>query len=363
MNIFTYFETKFAATVVQLGEAGLIKKDMDISRVVFELPRDPEHGDLATNAAMVLAKPSAMKPRDLATLFSEELKKIDGVDSVEIAGPGFINLRINPLLWAQEVSEILKAGKDYGRSNAGQGASVNIEYVSANPTGPLHAAHARGAVIGDALSGLMEFSGWKVTKEYYVNDAGGQVDILARSAYLRYCEALGHDIEIEAGLYPGEYLKEIGIKLAGQHGDKFHERPEQEWLSTFRIFAVSEILAGIKHDLKVLGIQMDRFSSERELVENGAVQKAVDKLKAKGHVYMGVLEPPKGKEPDDWEPREQLLFRASDFGDDTDRPLQKSDGTWTYFASDVSYHFDKLERTKGQLIDIFGVDHGGYVKG
>ena len=295
MNVFTYFETQFAAIVAQLGEAGHIKKDMDISRVVFELPRDPEHGDLATNAAMVMAKPSAMKPRDLATLFSEELKKIDGVDTVEVAGPGFINLRINPLLWAQEIIDILAAGIDYGRSNAGQGASVNIEYVSANPTGPLHAAHARGAVIGDALAGLMAFSGWQVTKEYYVNDAGGQVDILARSAYLRYCESLGDDIEIEAGLYPGEYLKEVGVKLAAEHGNKFHKRPEQEWLSTFRTFAVSEILSGIKQDLRVLGIQMDRFSSERELVENGAVQKAVDKLKADGHVYMGVLEPPKGK--------------------------------------------------------------------
>ncbi|MDB2389926.1 arginine--tRNA ligase [Alphaproteobacteria bacterium] len=362
MNIFTYFETQFAAIITQLGEAGHIKKELDISRVVFELPRDPEHGDLACNAAMVLAKQAGMKPRDLASLFSDELKKINGVDAVEIAGPGFLNLRITPLLWAQEVDDILKAGYDYGRSNAGQGANVNIEYVSANPTGPLHAAHARGAVIGDALAGLMEFSGWQVTKEYYVNDAGGQVDILARSAYLRYCESLGDDIEIEAGLYPGEYLKDVGVKLAAHHGDKFHNRPEEEWLSIFRIFAVSEILAGIKQDLEALGIQMDRFASERELVENGAVQKAVDKLKADGHVYMGVLDPPKGKEPEDWEPREQLLFRASDFGDDTDRPLQKSDGSWTYFASDVSYHYDKLERTKGQLIDIFGVDHGGYVK-
>ena len=362
MNIFTYFETQFAAAITQLGAAGHIKKDIDISRVVFELPRDPEHGDLATNAAMVLAKPASMKPRDLADLLSEELKKVDGVDDVEIAGPGFINLHIDPLLWAREINDILKAGHDYGRNNAGQGANVNIEYVSANPTGPLNAAHARGAVIGDALAGLMAFSGWNVTKEYYVNDAGGQVDILARSAYLRYCEALGDEIEIEAGLYPGEYLKEVGAKLAAQYGVKYHKRPEKEWLSTFRLFAVSEILDGIKEDLESLGIHMDRFSSERELVENGSVQKAVDKLKADGHVYMGVLEPPKGKEPDDWEPREQLLFRSSDFGDDIDRPLQKSDGSWTYFASDVSYHFDKLERTKGQLIDILGVDHGGYVK-
>ena len=362
MNIFTYFETQFAALITQLGASGHITKELDISRVVFELPRDPDHGDLATNAAMVLAKPAAMKPRDLAVLLSDELKKIDGVDAVEIAGPGFINLRINPMLWAREISDILTAGFDYGRNNAGQGTNVNIEYVSANPTGPLHAAHARGAVIGDALAGLMAFSGWQVTKEYYVNDAGGQVDILARSVYLRYCEALGDTIEIEAGLYPGAYLKDVGAKLAAKYGDKFHKRPEAEWLSTFRLFAVSEIMEGIKDDLQALGIQMDRFASERELVENGAVQKAIDKLKADGHVYTGVLQPPKGKEPEDWEPREQLLFRSTEFGDDTDRPLQKSDGSWTYFASDVSYHFDKLERTKGPLIDILGVDHGGYVK-
>ncbi|WP_438997471.1 arginine--tRNA ligase domain-containing protein, partial [Candidatus Puniceispirillum sp.] len=362
MNIFTYFETQFAALISQLGASGHITKELDISRVVFELPRDLDHGDLATNAAMVLAKPAAMKPRDLAVILTEELKKIDGVDTVEIAGPGFINLRIKPLLWAREISDILTAGFDYGRSNAGQGANVNIEYVSANPTGPLHAAHARGAVIGDALAGLMAFSGWQVTKEYYVNDAGGQVDILARSVYLRYCEALGDTIEIEAGLYPGAYLKDVGTKLATKYGDKFHKRPETEWLSTFRLFSVSEIMEGIKDDLQSLGIQMDRFASERELVENGAVQKAIDKLKADGHVYTGVLQPPKGKEPEDWEPREQLLFRSSEFGDDTDRPLQKSDGSWTYFASDVSYHFDKLERTKGPLIDILGVDHGGYVK-
>lgn len=362
MNIFTYFESQFAALITQLGASGHITKELDISRVVFELPRDPDHGDLATNAAMVLAKPAAMKPRDLAVLLSDELKKIDGVDAVEIAGPGFINLRINPMLWAREISDILTAGFDYGRNNAGQGANVNIEYVSANPTGPLHAAHARGAVIGDALAGLMAFSGWQVTKEYYVNDAGGQVDILAQSVYLRYCEALGDTIEIEAGLYPGAYLKDVGAKLAAKYGDKFHKRPEAEWLSTFRLFAVSEIMEGIKDDLQALGIQMDRFASERELVENGAVQKAIDKLKADGHVYTGVLQPPKGKEPEDWEPREQLLFRSTEFGDDTDRPLQKSDGSWTYFASDVSYHFDKLERTKGPLIDILGVDHGGYVK-
>lgn len=367
MNIFTYFETQFAALITQLAASGhitnkLVTKELDISRVVFELPRDPNHGDLATNAAMVLAKSVAMKPHELAVLLSEEFKKIDGVEAVEIAGPGFINLRINPLLWAREISDILTAGFDYGRNNAGQGANVNIEYVSANPTGPLHAAHARGAVIGDALAGLMAFSGWQVTKEYYVNDAGGQVDILARSVYLRYCEALGDSIDIEAGLYPGTYLKDVGAKLAVKYGDKFHKRPEAEWLSTFRLFSVSEIMKGIKDDLQALGIQMDRFSSERELVESGAVQKAVDKLKADGHVYMGVLQPPKGKEPEDWEPREQLLFRSTEFGDDIDRPLQKSNGSWTYFASDVSYHFDKLERTKGSLIDILGVDHGGYLK-
>jgi arginyl-tRNA synthetase len=235
--------------------------------------------------------------------------------------------------------------------------------VSANPTGPLHAAHARGAVLGDAMAGLLDFSGWKVTREYYINDAGAQVDVLARSAYLRYCEAQGRDIgEIPAGLYPGAYLVEVGAALTAEFGDRFLDRDEAEWLAPIRSFTIDAIMAGIREDLQALGIDMDRFSSERALVDSGAVETAFNRLEAAGHVYRGILEPPKGKEPEDWEPREQLLFRASAFGDDTDRPLQKSDGSWTYFASDVAYHMDKLDRTGGPLINIFGVDHGGYVK-
>ena len=312
---------------------------------------------------MILSKPAQKSPRDLAAILVAEFAKIDGVVGVDIAGPGFINLRVTPILWAQQITDIFDSGLNYGRSMIGSGARVNVEFVSANPTGPLHAAHARGAVIGDALAGLMEFCGWDVTREYYINDAGGQVDVLARSTYLRYCEALGRDIgHIPEGLYPGEYLKDVGAALAQQIGERYLDKAEAEWLDDVRDFAIDRIMQVIKQDLVSLGIHMDVFSSERANVQSGAVQRAIDQLQAGGHLYTGVLAPPKGKEPEDWEPREQLLFRASDFGDDTDRPLQKSDGSWTYFAADVAYHLNKLERTKGQLINIFGADHGGYVK-
>ncbi|HBD51347.1 MAG TPA: arginine--tRNA ligase [Alphaproteobacteria bacterium] len=342
---------------------GELPSALDTGRVVFELPRDASHGDLACNAAMVLAKPAGMKPRDLATIFARHLQAIDGVTDIEIAGPGFINIRVAPQLWADELTAIIAAGDSYGRNDIGKGRSVNVEYVSANPTGPLHAAHARGAVLGDVMAELLAFSGWNVTREYYTNDAGSQVDVLARSAYLRYCEALGDDIgDIPPGLYPGTYLADVGVALAEEVGHLYRGKDESEWLAPVRDFAIHSIMAGIAGDLKALGIKMDRFSSERALVETGAVQAAVDRLLAQNDVYRGILEPPKGKEPEDWEPREQLLFRASEFGDDTDRPLQKSDGTWTYFASDVAYHMDKLDRTKGPLINIFGADHSGYVK-
>jgi len=363
MNIFQYFESEFASILAELVGQGLLPEHLDANRVVFELPRDATHGDLATNAAMILAKPAQKSPRDLAAVFASAFAKIDGVTAVDIAGPGFINLRVSPILWARQIDDIIKAGNQYGRSQIGAGAHVNVEFVSANPTGPLHAAHARGAVIGDALAGLMAFCGWEVTREYYINDAGGQVDVLARSAYLRYREALGQDIgDIPSGLYPGDYLKDVGNALAKQVGDRYLDRPEAEWLDDLRQFAIQSIMDVIKQDLIALGIHMDVFSSERSLVESGAVQHAIDQLQAAGHLYTGVLAPPKGKEPEDWEPREQLLFKASEFGDDTDRPLQKSDGSWTYFAADVAYHLNKLERTKGQLINIFGADHGGYVK-
>jgi arginyl-tRNA synthetase len=363
MNIFTLFEAEFETIVASLQMTGSLPSDIDTSRVVFELPRDVSHGDLACNAAMVLAKQAGMKPRDLAEMLTPPLAGIDGVTGVEIAGPGFLNLRVESRLWAQEIDTIIAAGADYGRNNSGGGMPVNVEYVSANPTGPLHAAHARGAVLGDAMASLLDFCGWKVTREYYINDAGAQVDVLARSAYLRYCEAQGRDIgEIPAGLYPGAYLIDVGKALAAEFGDSLLDRDEQDWLGPIRGFTIEAIMSGIREDLLALGINMDRFSSESALVDNGAVQATINRLEADGHVYRGILEPPKGKEPEDWEPREQLLFRASAFGDDTDRPLQKSDGSWTYFASDVAYHMDKLDRTGGPLINIFGVDHGGYVK-
>ena len=363
MNIFRFFEEEFKSIVDDLKSSGGLPADLDTSRVVFELPREVSHGDLACNAAMVLAKPAGMKPRDLAEVISAKIDGIAGVTSVEIAGPGFINIRVEPRLWAQEIDDIIAAETDYGRNDSGAGKPVNVEYVSANPTGPLHAAHARGAVLGDAMAGLLEFCGWDVTREYYINDAGAQVDTLARSAHLRYCEALGRKIgEIPAGLYPGAYLVEVGEKLAAAHGEAFLDADEAEWLEPVRSFTIDAMMDGVRQDLAALGIGMDRFSSERALVDSGAVAAAIDRLTAEGHVYRGILEPPKGKEPEDWEPREQLLFRASQFGDDTDRPLQKSDGSWTYFASDVAYHMDKLDRTGGPLINIFGVDHGGYVK-
>ena len=363
MNIFTIFETEFASILQSLQDQGHLPAGLESGRVVFELPRDVTHGDVACNAAMVLSKQASLKPRDLAERLMPEFEKIDGVKGVEIAGPGFINIRVEPRLWTAEIDAIIEAGTDYGRNRSGGGRPVNVEYVSANPTGPLHAAHARGAVLGDAMAGLLGFCGWDVTREYYINDAGAQVDVLARSAYLRYCEALGREIgEIPAGLYPGAYLVDVGKALAAEFEDTFLDSDEAEWLEPIRSFTIDAILVGIREDLQALGIRMDRFSSEKALVDSGAVQSAIDRLQESGHVYRGILEPPKGKEPEDWEPREQLLFRASEFGDDTDRPLQKSDGSWTYFASDVAYHMDKLDRTGGSLINIFGVDHGGYVK-
>jgi arginyl-tRNA synthetase len=363
MNIFQYFESEFTSILAQLVGHSLLPENLDASRVVFELPRDAAHGDIATNAAMILAKPAQKSPLDLANLFAVEFRKIDGVTGVEIAGPGFINVSVLPILWARQIDDIVKAGAQYGRSQIGAGAHVNVEFVSANPTGPLHAAHARGAVIGDAMASLMEFCGWNVTREYYVNDAGGQVDVLARSAYLRYCEALGKDIgDIPSGLYPGDYLKDVGKALVKEVGGRYLDRPEAEWLDDLRQFSIDSIMDVIKQDLIALGINMDVFSSERALVESDAVQHAIDQLQVAGHLYTGVMAPPKGKEPEGWEPREQLLFKASEFGDDIDRPLQKFDGSWTYFAADVAYHLNKLERTKGQLINIFGADHGGYVK-
>jgi len=365
MNIFSDFEDYILVSYDELIAAGSINapEAKDTSKVVVELPREESHGDLACNAAMVLSKQAGMKPRDLAELFAEALRKRDDVSEIEIAGPGFINIRLIQGRWAKDVQAILDAGKDYGRNNTGGGASINIEFVSANPTGPLHAAHARGAIFGDALANLMAWSGYSVCREYYINDAGAQVDVLARSAYLRYREALGEaDIKIPDGLYPGLYLKEVGSALKEQYGKDLLEKSEAKVLPLIRTFAIDMMMKSIQNDLAGLGIKMDIYSSERALVEAGKVASAIESLEKDNLVYRGVLEPPKGQLPDDWEEREQLLFRATDFGDDIDRPLQKSDGSWTYFASDVAYHHDKLQRTGGALINVWGADHGGYVK-
>ena len=363
MNIYAHFESEIRTIIDGLVQADQLPSGLDTSRITCEAPRDPSHGDLATNAAMVLAKAAGVKPRDLAEQIAEHLQQVDGVDSVDIAGPGFINMRLDPSCWRDRINDILAAGGDWGKSSKGKGQTVNVEYDSANPTGPLHAAHARGAIIGDAMASLLETAGYTVTREYYINDAGTQVDTLARSAYLRYREAMGEDIgEIPKGFYPGDYLKETGQKLADEFGDRFMTAEESEWLDPIRSFAIDDMMAGIKHDLIRLGITMDVFSSERALVANGVVDQTMDNLAAKGLIYEGVLEPPKGKTPEDWEPREQTLFKATEYGDDIDRPIKKSDGTWTYFASDVAYHLDKLSRGSARLIDIWGADHGGYVK-
>jgi arginyl-tRNA synthetase len=316
---------------------------------------------MATNAAMVLAKPAGQNPRALAEALAETLRQDPRVASAEPAGPGFLNLRLVPSVW-QEVVRAALTDPGYGRSALGQGRKVNVEFVSANPTGPLHVGHTRGAVFGDALARLLDFAGWDVTREYYVNDGGAQVDVLARSAFERYREAHGLSPEIAEGLYPGDYLVPVGEALKEAHGDSLLDRPESEWLAPVRDFATERMLAMIREDLALLGIHMDVFSSEKALYGTGKIEQAIDRLRAQGLIYEGILEPPKGKLPEDWEPREQTLFRSTAHGDDVDRPVRKSDGSWTYFAPDIAYHFDKTERGFDFLVDVFGADHGGYVK-
>ena len=363
MNLFSYFHDEVGVALRGLQAAGKIAGDVDMARVSVELPRDPTHGDLSTNAAMVLSKGLGMKPRDLAQLIADALKSHKDVRKADIAGPGFINLHLAESFWQARIGDILAAGVRYGDSEIGQGRKVNVEYVSANPTGPLHLAHARGAVYGDALASLLAKAGHGVTKEYYINDAGTQVDVLARSAHLRYREALGETIPaIPEGFYPGEYLMDVGQALAKRDGKKWLDKPESEWLVPVRHFAIDQIMAGIREDLAALGIRQDVFSSERKVVESGAVERALKKLEDDGLLYVGVLSPPKGMKPDDWEPRPQTLFRSTDFGDDVDRPLRKSDGSWTYFASDIAYHYDKFLRGCPEMIDVWGADHGGHVK-
>jgi arginyl-tRNA synthetase len=319
---------------------------------------------MATNAAMVLAKDAGKKPRELAESIAAKLRGDGKVASVNVAGPGFINLTLKPNVWSEELRLVLEEGRDYGRGDVGRGEKVNVEYVSANPTGPMHVGHCRGAVFGDALANLLAFSGYKVTREYYINDAGAQVDVLARSAYLRYREALGESITIPEGLYPGEYLKSVGKDLAQSHGPSLKDKPEAEWLPIVRKRAIDMMMAEIRNDLQALGIVQDEFFSERSLIgqDTDRVAEAINWLKGKGHVYEGRLPPPKSGVVEDWEDREQTLFRSTAFGDDVDRPLKKSDGTYTYFATDIAYHKSKLDRGFRDLIDVWGADHGGYVK-
>ncbi|MBP9694248.1 MAG: arginine--tRNA ligase [Alphaproteobacteria bacterium] len=362
-HLFEKIEQKIQDLLVDLIRDQKLPEGLDFSKLVVELPRDKSHGDMASNAAMVLAKEAKMPPRALAELVVEKMRAWDFVESIEIAGPGFINMRFSDAFWLVEFNDILKAGSRYGAHSARLNETINIEFISANPTGPLHAAHARGAVIGDVLASLLEFSGYKVIREYLINDTGGQIDTLARSLHLRYREALGEkEIVIPQGLYPGAYVCDVASQLVKAHGDFYLNKPESEWLEPLGKFAVESIMIDVKKDIEHLGIQMDVFTSERTLLESGAVQKAFDVLESHGLTYVGTLEPPKGEVIEDWEPRPQVLFKATQFGDDIDRAFKKSDGTWTYFAKDIAYHFDKYSRGAKHLINVFGADHAGYIK-
>lgn len=360
MNLFADYAAIVTGALEDLVAAGTLPAGLSFANVTVEPPRDASHGDLATNAAMVLAKPAAKNPRAIAEALAAALKGKPGIAAAEVAGPGFINLKLADSVWHAQINAMLGAGADYGRSTAGQGKRINVEYVSANPTGPMHMGHCRGAVVGDALAGLLAFAGWDVTKEYYINDAGGQVDTLARSAHLRYREALGETIEIPEGLYPGDYLVPVGRAFAAEFGNRYVAAPESEWLTLFRTRTVALMMERIRADLALLGIAQDVFFSEASL--GPKVAEALDTLKARGLIYEGVLEKPKGEAADDWEPRPQTLFRSTDFGDDQDRAMMKSNGSWTYFAGDVAYHWDKLTRGYDALVNIFGADHAGYVK-
>ena len=363
MSLYARYSALLDGVLDELQSDGALAADIDRKAVAVEPPRDPAHGDLATNAAMVLAKQAGTNPRALAELIAPKLEAVPAVTSVEIAGPGFINLRLSADAWRDELTTILREGEDYGRSDAGNNERVNVEYVSANPTGPLHMGHCRGAVVGDALARVLEAAGFRVTKEYYVNDAGAQVETLARSVHLRYREALGQDIgEIPEGMYPGEYLVPVGEMLAAEFGDTYAEAPESEWLELFRGRAVAAMLDLIRHDLGLLDIHHDIFASEAEVQAAGAVTRAMETLRSKGLVYEGVLERPKSLDPgDEWEPVELTLFRSTQFGDDQDRPMKKSDGSWTYFGSDAAYHLRKAE-SADHLVNIWGADHAGTVK-
>jgi arginyl-tRNA synthetase len=361
-TLYARFAAHIDDVLTALEGEGQLAPGIHRSAVAVESPRDPAHGDLATNAAMVLAKRAGTNPRALAGLIAPKLAALGEVESAEIAGPGFINIRLKPHLWQEELRTILSAAGDYGRSAMGRGQRVNVEYVSANPTGPMHMGHCRGAVVGDALASLLEHAGFAVTREYYVNDAGAQVDTLARSAHLRYREALGEAIgDIPEGLYPGDYLKPVGEMFAAEYGDLYAAAPEDEWLALFRRRTVEQMIQLIKSDLALLGIHHDLFASEAEVQASGAADRALQTLREKSLVYQGHLEAPKGEAAEDYEPVELTLFRSTRFGDDQDRPMKKSDGSWTYFGADAAYHLKKAEEADA-LINIWGADHAGTVK-
>ena len=362
MNLFADIRTQVIADLNAMVEAGKLPEGLNFDNVTVEPPRDATHGDMATNAAMVLAKPAGLKPRDIADALAARLASDDRITAAEVAGPGFLNLRLSASLWQGVVGSILTTGTDFGRSTMGKHKKVNVEYVSANPTGPLHVGHTRGAVFGDALASLLDFAGFDVTREYYINDGGAQVDVLARSVYLRYLEAHGQDVAFPDGTYPGDYLVKTGEALKAKVGDAYVGKDEDVWLLDVREFATEAMMDLIRADLGLLGIKMDRFFSEKSLYGSGLIEKSIKSLDDKGLIYEGYLEPPKGKMPEDWEPREQTLFKSTEHGDDVDRPVKKSDGSWTYFAPDIAYHYDKVERGYDLLIDVFGADHGGYVK-
>ena len=362
MNLFTHVREILIEVLQGLSAQSILPIDTDFSNITVEPPKDSRHGDMSTNAAMVLSKSVEVKPRELAQIISEALSPKEIISSVDIAGPGFINITLSNFSWHGLLSAVLMSGVNFGKSGMGSSQKVNVEFVSANPTGPLHVGHTRGAVFGDALANLLAYSGYDVTREYYINDGGSQVDVLARSIFLRYQEAFGKEVVFEEGTYPGDYLIPIAKALKEKVGDLYLNKPEDNWLPELRNFAVEAMMNLIRSDLDLLGIEMDTFFSEKSLYGGGKIEAALDRLRDNGLIYKGVLEPPKGKKTDDWEPREQTLFKSTEHGDDVDRPVLKSDGSWTYFAPDIAYHFDKISRGFDILIDVFGADHGGYVK-
>ncbi|MEE9454256.1 MAG: arginine--tRNA ligase [Paracoccaceae bacterium] len=362
MNVFADIKTLVLQNLDALVAEGALPAGLDYANVTVEPPRDAAHGDMATNAAMVLAKPAGKKPRDIAEMLAAKLAGDARVMTVDIAGPGFLNLRLDPMLWLGVIPAALKQGRDFGRSKLGVGRKVNVEFVSVNPTGPLHVGHTRGAVFGDSLAGLLDFAGYDVTREYVINDGGGQIDTLARSVYLRYLEAHGQEVSFPDGVYPGDYLIPVAQALKDKVGDAYLDQSEGVWLQDIRNFATDAMMDLIRSDMALLGVEMDVFFSEKSLYGTGKIESCLDILDKKGLIYKGTLPPPKGKELESWEPREQTLFRSTAHGDDVDRPIKKSDGSWTYFAPDIAYHYDKIDRGFDELIDVLGADHSGYVK-